>query len=224
MRGFRQEAILAIVLLLLIFLALAGCTKTCPPVKTIEKRPITERVETFSEEPYVETEIKVIGKKCIEKNYSQEKGEISDARFNISIGEKEWISKPPVLGETNYLRRIVKIYNDLDKIDTTYLDKIYLYNGTETSRSKNPMMFMVDPKSTRTLYVVWNTQYDPMKDVTVDFTNKTEVTGQTVTTMRMCYNETEKVNTTKYKKISNGMQEEIKGYDSVVKVKIPRNC
>jgi hypothetical protein len=224
MRGFRQEAILAIAVIIILMLSLSGCTKTCTPEKAYEKRPITTSVETFSEEPYTVTETKVIGEKCIERNYSEEEGEISDSRFNISIGPKEWVGKPTIPGETNYLRRVVKIYNGLDKIDQTYIDKIYLYNGTETFRSKNPMMFMVDPKSTRTLYVMWNTQYDPLKDVTVDFTNNTERTGKTITTMRMCYNETEKVNTTQYKKISTGSVEQVKGYNDVVKVKLKRNC
>ncbi|MBI5880837.1 hypothetical protein HZB90_01775, partial [archaeon] len=137
---------------------------------------------------------------------------------------KEWIKQPPIVNETNYLRRVVTIFNGRDEVDAVYLDKIYLYDGNETKRSKTPMMFLVEPKESRTLYVMWDTQYDPLKDVTVGFTNNTEYLGVETTTMRMCINETEKYNTTKYKKVKTGTTEEVQGYDNVVKVKLKKKC
>ena len=86
------------------------------------------------------------------------------------------------------------------------------------------MMFLVDPKSSRTLYVMWDTQYDPLKDVTVVFTNNTEYLGVETTTMRMCINQTEKYNVTKYNKVKTGTTEEVQGYDNVVKVKLKKKC
>lgn len=218
MRGFRQVGILVVIAL--IALLVAGCTGKCAPEKTYEKRPITQTIEMFSEEPYTVQESRVTGQNCIERTYS----ELNDSRFNISIEEKEWIKQPPIVNETNYLRRIVTIFNGLDEIDAIYLDKIYLYDGKETKRSKTPMMFLVEPKESRTLYVMWDTQYDPLKDVTVGFTNNTEYLGVETTTMRMCINETEKYNTTKYKKVKTGTTEEVQGYDNVVKVKLKKKC
>jgi hypothetical protein len=218
MRWFRQVGIL--VAIALIALLLSGCAGNCAPEKTYEKRPITQRIELFSEEPYVEQETRVTGQKCIERTYS----ELNDSRFNISIGEKEWLKKPPVVNETNYVRRIATIFNGLDETDAIYLDKIYLYNGTETKRSKTPMMFLVEPKASRTLYVMWDTQYDPLKDVTVGFTNNTGELGFETTTMRMCINETERYNVTKYRKVKTGTTEEVQGYDNVVRVKLKKKC
>jgi hypothetical protein len=218
MRGFRQVGIL--VALVLIILIVAGCSNKCAPTKTYEKRPVTNTVELFSEEPYTVQETRVTGQKCIERDYS----EMNNSRFNISIEEKEWLRQPPVMNETNNLRRIVTIFNGLDEIDAVYLDKVYLYDGNETKRSKTPMMFLVDPKSSRTLYVMWDTQYDPLKDVTVEFTNNTAYLGFETTTMRMCINETEKYNTTEYRKIKTGTTEEVQGYNNVVKVKLNKKC
>ena len=163
-------------------------------------------------------ETRVVGEECIERHYST----LNDSKFNLSVGEAEWLKQPPVVGETNYVRRVATIFNGLDEVDTVWLDKIYLYNGTETKRSKHPMMYLVDPKSTRTLYVMWDTQYDPLKDVTIDFTNNTEQTGVETTVFRLCVNQTETVNVTKHRKVLTGSTEEVVGYDEVVRVKLPR--
>jgi hypothetical protein len=221
MRGFRR-VVCAVVALLLIALILTGCagTKTCKPEKVYEKKPIMQTFETYAEEPYTEEQTKSVGQKCVERHYS----ELNESKFSLSVGEPEWLGQPPVLGESNNIRRIVTIFNARDEIDIVYLDKIYLYNGTETKRSKTPMKFMIDPKSSRTLYVLWDTQYDPLKDVTLDFTNNTELLGFETTIMKMCVNETEKVNVTKYRKVVASSSEEIVGYDSTVKVKLPRKC
>ncbi|MBW2971476.1 hypothetical protein KY359_00425 [Candidatus Woesearchaeota archaeon] len=219
MRGFRRVDILVVVLLTALALAAcSGCAEKKPIVTKLDKRPITQTVEIYAEEPYTVQESRVTGQKCIERHYS----EMNDSRFNMSIAEKEWVRQPPVPGETNNLRRIVTIFNARDEVDAVYLDKIYLYDGKETKRSKTPMMFLVDPKSTRTLYVMWDTQYDPLKDVTVDYTNNTEVLGFETTIMRMCYNETEDFNVTKYRKVVTGTTEEVVGYDEVVRVKLPK--
>ncbi len=199
--------------------SLAGCEKTGMHVKTLEKRPITETVEMYSEEPYTTTETRVVGEKCIERHYS----DMNDSKFNLSIGEKEWLTQPPVPGQTNYVRRVVNIHNGREEVDAIYLDKIYLYDGEETRRSKHPMMFLVEPQSTRTLYVMWDTQYDPLKDVTVDFTNNTEETGYETKVFRLCINQTEKVNVTKYRKVVSGTTEEVTGYEEVLRVELPRN-
>ncbi|MBN1544071.1 hypothetical protein JW898_01260 [Candidatus Woesearchaeota archaeon] len=220
MRGFRRVEILVLLLCIAALLTLSGCTNSCPPEKTYEKREIKNTVQLYSEEPYISEETRVTGQKCVERHYS----EMNDSRFNMSIAEKEWLRQPPVPGETNNLRRIVTVFNGRDEVDAVYLDKIYLYDGQETKRSKTPMMFLVEPKSTRTLYVMWDTQYDPLKDVTVDYTNNTEMLGFETTIMRMCYNETEKVNVTKYRKVAAGTTEEVTGYDSFVKVKLRKKC
>lgn len=217
MRGFRQVGILAIAAMLVLIIVLTGCEKTGMSVSTVERRPIVDTVELYGEEPYTVTETLVVGEKCVERHTS----ELNDSRFNLSIDDAEWIGEK-IPGETNYLRRKVHIYNGLDEIDTVWLDKIYLYDGTETKRSRTPMKFLVDPKSVRTLYVMWNTQYDPLKDVTVDFTNNTEYAGYETHVFRLCVNETEKVNTTEYRKIVTGTAEEVVGYDEVVRVKLPR--
>jgi hypothetical protein len=220
MRGFRHAWILAIVLLIILILTVTGCSKTCAPESTREERPITRTVEIYAEEPYTVQENKVVEEKCIERHYS----DMNDSKFSLSIGEKEWIGKPLIVGQTNYLRRIVTVFNGRDEVDAVYLDKIYLYDGEETKRSEHPMMFLVEPKSTRKLFVMWDTQYDPLKDVTIDFTNNTEELGFTTDIMRLCYNQTEQVNVTKYRKVVTGTEEEITGYDSVVKVKLKRDC
>jgi|GEM_PF-6010893 len=220
MRGFRRVEILVLLLCIVALMTVAGCTKTCPPEKTYEKREMTKTVEMYAEEPYTTQETKVTGQKCIERHYS----EMNDSRFNISIDEKEWLGQPPIPGQTNYVRRVVNVFNGRDEVDAVYLDKIYLYNSTEVKRSKTPMMFLVDPKSTRTLYVMWDTQYDPLKDVTVDFTNNTEYLGFETTIMRMCYNETESYNVTKHRQVVTGTTEEVTGYDNVVKVKLKKKC
>lgn len=221
MRGFRQVEVLAIVILIisiLLAMTISGCSSKDELVKTYERRPITTDVELYKEEPYTVTEKKVVGQDCIERHYS----ELNDSKFNMSIGPKEWLEQPPVQGESNYIRRIVTIFNGLDEVDAVYLDKIYLYDGAETKRSKTPMMFLVDPLSTRTLYVMWDTQYDPLKDVTVEFTNNTEQLGYKTSIMKMCINETEDFNVTQYRKIVTGTTEEVTGYDEVVRVKLPR--
>ncbi len=222
MGGCRHIGRSAVVLsLLVIILLIAGCgADSCGPTKIYEKRAVTKTIEKYIDEPYVVQENKVVGEKCIEQHYS----EMNNSRFSISIEETEWVSRPLIPGETNYVRRVVNIFNALDEIDAIYLDKIFLYNGTETKRSKTPLMFLVDPKSTRTLYVMWNTQYDPLKDVTVDMTNNTKEIGFETRIMRMCYNETEKVNITKYRKVLSDTEEQVLGYDDIVKVKLNRKC
>jgi hypothetical protein len=221
MRGSRQAGIAA-VMLILAALLIAGCSNKCAPSKTSEQRPITETVELYDDVPYVVEDIRITGQKCIEKDYS-EFGK-SQENFKLSMSNKEWIGKPTIPNQTNQVRRIATIFNSGDEIDSVYLDKIYVYNGTEIRRSKHPMMFMVDPKASRNLYVVWDTQFDILKDVTMDFTNNSAELGVETTTMRLCYNETEKFNTTKYKKVMTGTKEEIKGYDNVVKVKLNKDC
>ena len=218
MRGFRHVSILVIVLIIA-FALVSGCEDKPRKLEVSnEQREITETKNVYAEEQYTVQEKRIIGEKCIERHYS----ELNNSRFKLSHSEPEWVSDP-VIGETNYLRRIATVFNALDEIKMVYLDKIYLYNGTETKRSKNPMKFMIDPKSTRTLYVVWNTQYDPLKDVMLDFTNKTKQLGFDTSIMRMCYNETETFNVTKTREVLVGTEEEIIGYDKFVKVKLERN-
>jgi hypothetical protein len=219
MRGYRHVWFL-VVFILIIGTALSGCSSKCAPDKTYEKRANVQTVEKYADEPYTVSETKVVGEKCIERHYS----EMNDSRFNLSIGDIEWLKQPPVEGETNYLRRVVVVHNARNETDAVYLDKIYLYNGTETKRSKTPMMFLVEPKTSRTLYFMWDTQYDKLKDLTADFTNNTEQLGFTKKIMRMCYNETEKVNLTKYRKVVTGTSEEVTGYDDVVRVKLKKDC
>ena len=214
---FRRVGVLAIVFFIAC-LILTGCSgKPRTLEKSFEQVPITETRDVYADEQYTVQENQVVGEKCIERHYS----ELNNSRFNISIGEKEWLGEP-IVGETNYVRRIVTVFNGLDEIDTIYLDKVYLYDKEETKRSKNPMKFLVDPKSTRKLYVMWNTQYDPLKDITIDLTNNTEQIGITTNIMRMCYNETEAINVTKTRKVVVGQEEEVVGYDNYVKVKLER--
>lgn len=217
MGGFRHVAILAILFFLVAGL-LTGCSAPRELKRSVEQRPVVEQVELYGEVPYTVQESRVVGQNCVERHYS----ELNNSRFNVSFGEKEWLMQPPVEGQTNYLRRVVTVFNALDEIDTIYLDKIYLYNGTETKRSKHPMKFLVEPRSTRTLYVMWDTQYDPLKDVVVGFTNNTEETGFETSIMRLCVNETETVNITKYQKVVTGTEEKVIGYDNYVKVKLDR--
>jgi hypothetical protein len=219
MRGFRQVGVLAIVLFVVI-LIVSGCSSGPRGLKTSqESRPLVETVDVFADEPYTVQEKRVVGENCIERKYS----EMNDSRFRISMDETEWIDNPPVLGESNDVRRVVTIFNERDEIDAVYLDKVYVYNGTEIRRSKHPMMFLVDPKSSRKLYFVWHTQYDPLKDVQAAFTNNTEELGFTTRIMRMCVNETETVNVTKTKKVLVGTEEEVVGYDNYVKVELERH-
>jgi hypothetical protein len=204
---------------MILLTVLSGCSApTGNAVKTVRQIPVTNTVELYSDEAYTVTESKVVGRNCIERVWS----EVNDSRFNISIGEKEWLGQPPVVGETNYVRRVVQIYNGKNEIDTIWLDKIYLYDGKETRRSKNPMMFLIDPKSTRTLYVMWDTQYDPLKDITIDFTNQTEELGFETRTSRVCYDEKQDFNTTKYRKVKTGEKEEVVEYNEVVRVTLPK--
>jgi hypothetical protein len=217
--GVRHVLLIALVLLLLA--SLTACSGSCPPTssKSYETRDITEKVDIYADEPYITQETRTIGKKCIERNFT----ELDDSRFNISISPAEWLD-PPVPGLTNNIRRTIIIFNPRDVVDAIYLDKVYLYGGVETKRSKTPLMFLVDPKASRTLYVMWDTQYDPLKDVTVALTNNTEYLGLQTTTLSFCYNETEKFNITKHEKVFKGSREELKGQEKIVKVKLNRNC
>lgn len=222
MRGFRYSSIsvsLAAVVLFLIFVLISGCAgEKGSPVKTVEHREITETTDIYQDEPYTVQETRVVGENCIERHYS----ELNDSRFNISIGDPEWLGDK-IFGETDYVRRIVQIYNARDEVDTIYLDKIYLYDGLETKRAKHPMMFLIDPKSTRTLYVMWDTQYDPKKDVSIDISNNTAELGFETHVMRICYDETETVNVTKYRKVKTGEQEQVVEYQEYTRVKLPSN-
>ncbi len=217
MRGFRHASILAAVML--IFLLLYGCTDNCAPEKYVDERVVTQTTDLYADEPYTVTEIRVVGQKCIERHYS----DMNDSRFNLSIGPREWIGDA-VKGASGKVRRVVTVFNALDEIDAVYLDKVYKYNGTETKRSRTPMMFLVDPKSTRKLFFLWDTQYDPLKDITAEFTNNTEQIGFKTQVVKMCINQTEKYNVTKYRKVVSGTQEKIIGTDKVVKVKLKRGC
>jgi hypothetical protein len=220
MRGFRHGWVVVVAaLILFLSLVLSGCSSSCTAEREVDERPIVQTKDTYSDEMYTTTETRVTGENCIERHYS----EMNDSRFDLSIGEKEWLGEP-IEGETNYLRRVVNVYNARDEIDTVYLDKIYKYNGTEYKRSRTPLKFLVDPESTRTLYLLWDTQYDPLKDLTADFTNNTEQLGFKTRVVRMCYNETEKVNVTKNRKVVSGTVDEVTGYDKVVKVKLKRGC
>ncbi|MBW2965205.1 hypothetical protein KY363_07145 [Candidatus Woesearchaeota archaeon] len=220
MRGYRQVGILVAALAILAVLALlSGCTSKCRPESTVQEKPVTQTVELYADEPYNETETRVVGQKCIDRVYS----EMNNSRFNISMAPKEWLGDETI-GASGRVRRVVTVFNALDETDAVYLDKIYLYNGTEIRRSTNPMMFLVEPKSTRTLYFMWDTQYDPLKDVQAAFTNNTENLGFETTTARLCINQTEKYNVTKYRKVVVGTEEEITGYDKTVRVKLDRNC
>ena len=217
MGGFRHVSVLAI-LLIIAFALISGCDESQKKLEVSnEQREITQTKNIYAEEQYTVQENRIIGEKCIERHYS----ELNNSRFRLSHSEPDWVGEP-IMGESNYLRRVATVFNALDEIKMIYVDKIYLYNGTEIKRSKNPMKFMVDPKSTRTLYVVWNTQYDPLKDVMLDFTNKTEQLGFETSIMRMCYNETENFNVTKTREILIGTEEEVIGYDKFVKVKLER--
>jgi hypothetical protein len=167
-------------------------------------------------ESYVESASKISGKRCIETTYS----ELNDSRFRLSIGNATWLGKNPRYGQTNYLRRVVEVFNARDEVDTIYLDKIYLYNKTETKRSRHALMYVLNPKSTRTLYVMWDTQYDPLKDVTVAFSNKTEELGFDVQIAQTCVDDIEIYNVTKTREVRVGEREEITGYKEVVKVRL----
>lgn len=213
--------VLLIALVLLILTSLTACSNSCPPTssKSYETRALTETVDIYADEPYIVQEIRTTGKKCIERNFT----ELDDSRFNISISPAEWLDLP-IPGLTNHIRRTITIFNPRGMVDAIYLDKVYLYGGVETKRSKTPLMFLVDPKASRTLYVMWDTQYDTLKDITVALTNNTEYLGLPTTTLSFCYNETEKFNVTKYKKVFKESREELKGQEKIVKVKLNRNC
>lgn len=219
--GVRQYSALTGVALIIAFILLvvvSGCSSgiTGSAVRdvVVEKRPIVNTIETYSDEPYTVQETRVVGEKCIERHYS----ELNDSKFTITNEDPEWLEQPATWGKTNYLRREVKVHNGLDEIDAIYLDKVYYFKGEETKRSRRAMMFLVEPKSTRTLYAMWDTQYHPDKDVRLEFTNKTEQLGFETTIMKMCYNETEKVNVTKYRKVLTGQVEEVQGYEEVKRV------
>ena len=200
-----------------ILLISTGCGKiTGNSVRTVsvEKRPIVNTVEQYEEQPYTEQETRIVGETCIERHYS----EMNDSQFTIVHEDKEWVEQPAAWGQSNHLRRVVLIHNARDELDAVYVDKVYYFKGNETKRSRHPMMFMVDPKSTRKLYVMWDTQYHPDKDVKLEFTNHTDELGFDVDIMRMCYNETETVNVTKYKKVLTGIVEEVGGYEDVTRV------
>jgi hypothetical protein len=218
---FLVGRVLHLVSILLILttmlLAITGCGSPTgngiKEIRTIE-RPISNTIELYEDRPYDVQETQVVGEDCIERHYS----ELNNSKLTIIHEEKEWVRQPPVPGETNNLRRVALIHNGLDEIDAIYLDKIWLYDGKETKRSKHPLMFLIDPQSTRKLYVMWDTQYDPLKDTMVVFSNNTEEIGYETRIMRMCINETEEVTVTKYKQEKTGEVEQIEGYDVVTRV------
>lgn len=221
MRGFRHEGILAVALLIatLTLQCISGCSTGPRIVQTSQESvPLVETVDVYAEQPYTVQEKRVVGEECIERHYS----ELNDSRFRISMSDPEWIGEP-VPGESNHLRRVVKVHNERDELDAVYLDKVYLYDGEEIKRSENPMMFLVDPKSSITLFFVWHTQYDPLKDVQAAFTNKTEQLGFTTRIMRVCYNQTETVNITKTRKVLVGTEDKVVGHDNYVKVELERS-
>lgn len=213
----KKELFVFLTVLLAVVILIAGCAPQ-NLIKDIEVRriPLIDTATIFEDQPYTETETKITGQKCIEKEYTPQ---ITDAtEFLLSHDAKEWVTEPGVLGETNQLRRVAHIYNGLNVIKTVYVDKVYFYNGTETKRSTNPMKFLIDPKQTRDLFVMWDTQYDPLKDVKLDLTNTTSKVETNI--IRICYNETEKVDVTKYKKINAGESETIVGYSEIERVNL----
>jgi hypothetical protein len=215
--GVRQYSILAVLAILSILLVLSGCggvTGNCVKEIVVDERPIINTIELYADEPYTVQETRVVGEKCIEKHYS----EMNDSQFTITHGDKEWVEEPATWGETNHLRRIAKIYNGRDEIDAVYVDKVYFFKGEETKRSRHAMMFLIEPKTTRELYVMWDTQYHPDKDIKLEFTNHTDELGFETTVMKMCYNETEKVNVTEYRKVKTGETEQVEGYETVKRV------
>ncbi len=217
----RQVGKIVLVLTIVSLLILTGCgTDNCDPDKSYEQIPQIKTVELYEDQPYTTQEYEVVGKKCLSRDYS----ELNNSRFSVSLGPPEWLTQPPVVGQTNYLRRVVKVYNAINEIDTIYLDKIYLYDGEETKRSRHALKFLVEPKSVRTLYVMWDTQYDPLKDVVVDFSNNTAELGFETSTMQLCINETKAINVTKYNKVKTGEKVETEGYRDLIRVKLKREC
>ncbi|MFC1741180.1 hypothetical protein ACFL3V_01445 [Nanoarchaeota archaeon] len=220
MRGFRHVSSgLVVLALALVLLILSGCgSNSCAPDKSYETREITQTVDVYADESYTVQEERLVGEKCTERNYTVVNSRHNE--FNMSLGEQEWVSKPLIKGQTNYLRRIVTIWNPHDTLKSVYVDKVYWYNGSVTKRSRNPMMLLVDPKTSRETIVFWDTQYDPLLDVTLEFANTT----REIKTERTCVNETEIVDLTKSRKVHSGTQDEVTGYDNIVKVKLKRDC
>jgi hypothetical protein len=148
-----RYSIIAASFLILITLLMAGCA-TYDPIKDIEIRrnPLIETFSITEQQPYTESEIRVVGEECIEREY--EPTITDETKFMLSHDPKEWVTEPGVLGETNQVRRVANVYNGLDTVRMVYVNKVYYYNNTIFKVSENPLHFLVEPKTTRNLFVL----------------------------------------------------------------------
>ncbi len=237
--GVRQERILTVSRLFLVFIALlivsltlTGCGKC-----TINKEKSTVLKEIKQVAPRIETQAYTVTekrteKKCHTETINPEKNEeieIPWGKFLIKLGPKEWLDTPLVEGKTNWIRREMTVYNGYDELKMVYLDKIDYYNGTEVKRSKNPMKLLVEPHSSRIVPLMKDTQYDPLVDIGADFTNNTEKTGMPKntllpTTKEVCEDVVKEEQVEKYRNISKGTKEVVMGYTEMLRVKLTKEC
>jgi outer membrane murein-binding lipoprotein Lpp len=250
---FVGSMLLATAIIIFSSSLLSGCA-TCKINKEIstELKELTTTAPRYAQQSYSYQE-KQIKKECYtpeekkrqigeEQDIGAEK-DIESGKFLLHLGPVEWVDKPPIEGQTNWIRRQMTIYNDYDDLKVVWLDKIDYYDGVEKKRSKNPMKILVEGKSSRQVPLMKNVQYDPKINIGADFANKTKTEQKkegmeeflknikaaksakaTKKNNEICEEKEVLVDKTGYKNISVGTKEVIRGYKEILKVKLRKSC
>jgi len=218
MKGVRLTVFL-VLLALLVFLA--GCSCNIQKSQSTVLKEIVRNAPRTVQQSYT-VEEPVVKKTCKSITESTEK-ELRWNDFRILLSDVEWVDKPVVLGQTNWIRRQMSIYNDQDVLRMVYLDKIDYYDGKEVKRSKNPMKLLVNPKSSRTVPLMKNVQYDPKISIGAEFTNNTAEAPDIITS-EICNETTDYVSITKYRNVSKGVKPVLMGYKEYTKINLTKAC
>ena len=203
--------IMLVIILLFSLTTLSGCGKDCvyENIKYYEKIPLTSMEFDYNlvEYNYTAPVVKTTCNNRIEKY----------PNFLVDYGKKEWLFNTTTIGMSNTIRREIKIFNKLSTISRVKIDKIYLIKGKEYERSTNPMYFNIDPASSRKLYVIWNTVYNPNSDVTI------EILNQQSKIITNCTNTTTYSNKVGTRKVPTSTKT-ITGYSTVFKTRKEKIC
>jgi len=149
-------------------LLVAGCgEKDCvdKQVKYYEQVPVTRTNEIVQEEEYT---------------YEQPSVELvcsRDFSYDVVYDDKFWLDDP-VEDVPNQVKRTVYIQNHEDKIGMFSFDILYLQDGQVVERTLNPSETLVAAKGERRLFLAWNTEYSPGKDVKIDVIDAPQIKGE----------------------------------------------
>ncbi|MFQ5474382.1 MAG: hypothetical protein ACE5DM_00970, partial [Candidatus Nanoarchaeia archaeon] len=95
-------------------------------------------------------------------------------KYDVSYDDPFWLDDP-VIGEPNTLKRTAYIHNYENTRGNFGFDMIYLVDGEIIERTLNPSMSWVEKDGVRRLFLLWNTEYDPKKDVRIDVIDVPEI-------------------------------------------------